>query len=460
MGNQIRCIIFDLDGVLCDCKTMHYESLNKCLEMLNPKYVIGREEHLSKYDGLNTKKKLEMLTAERGLPEVMHEHIYNVKQTFTQELIQEMQTDITMRLMLRKLKEDGYIIAVASNSIRQTLKLMLVKRGLLEYIDFYYSNEDVANPKPATEIYLRCMIKANVSPKETLILEDSIHGRRAAIASGAFLMGVKNTSDVTYNNIKSMIGNIQTHYEVGKEKWQDRNLNILIPLAGLGSRFQKAGYTFPKPLVEVKGKPMVQMVVDNLNIDAHYIFIVQKDHDEQYNLRTLLGLICPGSDVISIDGLTDGAACTTLAAKDFINNNDPLLIANSDQFLVYDSTDFMYSMVGDACDGGIITFTGTHPKWSFAEVNEKGIVTRVAEKDPISSHASTGVYYYAKGSDYVKYVEQMIQKEIMVNGEYYVCPVFNEAIADGKIIKNYHIDEFYGTGTPEDLNYFIQNYKE
>jgi HAD superfamily hydrolase (TIGR01509 family) len=459
--SQVKLIVCDYDGVLQDCKDMHYESLNKALLEYDPsgQYVIGREEHLSKYDGLNTTAKLKMLSREKGLIEAAHLLIYNAKQKYTRELINEMQVDVPMKLTLRKLKEDGYTIAVASNSIRDSLKMMLVKRGFMEYIDFYYSNEDVRHPKPSTEIYLKCMIKANVSPKETLILEDSQHGRRAALASGAHLMGVKNTSDVTYNNIKSMIGNIQTHFEKG-EKWQDKRLNVLIPLAGRGSRFEQAGYTFPKPLIEVHGKPMIQLVVENLNIDAHFIFVVQKDHYEKYNLRALLNLIAPGCDIIITDGITEGAACTTLLAKSLINNDEPLLLANSDQFLVWDSFDFMYSMIADSVDGGIVTFKNTHPKWSFAEVNKDGFVTKVAEKEPISDNASTGIYYYSKGSDYVTYAEFMISKNGRVNGEFYVCPVFNVAVTDGKKIKNYHIDEFYGIGTPEDLNYFINNYKK
>jgi len=456
--NTLKLIIFDYDGVLQDCKDMHYETLNKALLEFNPsgKYVIGREEHLSKYDGLNTKAKLELICREKGLDPLHRDIIFKLKQKYTRELINEMQVDIRMKLVLRKLKGEGYMIAVASNSIRDSLKMMLVKRGLIEYVDFYYSNEDVQHPKPATEIYLKCMIKANVSPKETLILEDSQHGRRAALASGAYLMGVKNTKDVTYDNIKSMIGSIQTHFEKG-EKWQDKRTNVLIPMSGNGSRFSKAGYTFPKPLIEVgNGNPMIKVVVDNLNLDCHFIFICQKEHYEKYNLRTLLNLITPGCDIILVDHVTEGAACSSLLAKDLINNDNPLVIANSDQFLDgFDSFDFMYSSIDDNVDGNIVVFDSVHPKWSFAELDENGCVKRVAEKMPISSLATAGVYYFSKGSDYVKYAEQMISKNIRTNNEFYICPVYNEFIQDGKKIKTYHIDSMYGLGTPEDLQYFL-----
>ena len=231
-------------------------------------------------------------------------------------------------------------------------------------------------------------------------------------------------------------------------------MNVLIPMAGAGSRFQKAGYTFPKPLIEVNGKPMIQLVVENLNIDARHIFVVQKQHYEEYNLKHLLGLISPGCEIIQVEGMTEGAACTTLLAKEFIDNDEPLVFANSDQFLDWDSNEFMYSMEADEVDGGMLTFTATHPKWSFAKLDDEGFVSEVAEKKPISDIATAGIYYWKHGSDYVKYAEQMIENNIRFNNEFYVCPVFNEALAAGKKIKTFHFDGMWGIGTPEDLDYF------
>ena len=236
-------------------------------------------------------------------------------------------------------------------------------------------------------------------------------------------------------------------------------MNVLIPMAGAGSRFEQAGYTFPKPLIEVKGKPMIQLVVDSLNIDARHIFVVQESHYEKYNLKHLLNLISPNCEVVCVNGVTEGAACTTLLAKKFIDNNEPLVFANSDQFLDWDSNEFMYSMEADEIDGGMLTFTATHPKWSFAKLNDDGFVTEVAEKKPISDIATVGVYYWKRGADYVKYAEQMIRENIRVNNEFYVCPVFNEAIKDGKKIKTFHFDGMWGIGTPEDLDIFNKEYK-
>ena len=241
------------------------------------------------------------------------------------------------------------------------------------------------------------------------------------------------------------------------KKWKDENLNVLIPMAGAGSRFTDAGYTFPKPLIEVRGKSMIQVVVDNIGLDANYHFVVQKEHREKYNLDTMLNLIAENCKVIEVDGLTEGAACTALLAKKFINTNQPLFFANSDQWVDWDPVEFMYKMQETKSDGGIVTFEANHPKWSFAKTNNDGIVTEVAEKKPISTNATVGYYYWKHGSDFVKYAEEMIEKNIRVNNEFYVCPVYNQEIEDGKIIRISRAKAMWGLGTPEDLDYYVKN---
>jgi dTDP-glucose pyrophosphorylase len=302
------------------------------------------------------------------------------------------------------------------------------------------------------------MSMMGVLPEETLIVEDSPHGLLAASRSRANVLRVDSPKDLVISKIICKLD--ETKHIMNIPKWQGGKMNILIPMAGAGSRFQQAGYTFPKPLIDVDDKPMIQVIVDNLNIEATYIFVVQKEHREKYNLDTLLNLITPGCKIVEVDGITEGAACTTLLAKEYINNDAPLVMANSDQFLEWDSNEFMYKMIEHKVDGGIVTFTATHPKWSFAKLDDNGYVTEVAEKNPISDLATVGVYYWAKGSDYVKYAEQMIEKNVRVNNEFYVCPVFNEAIGDGKQIKTFHIEKMWGLGTPEDLKYYIENYKK
>jgi dTDP-glucose pyrophosphorylase len=307
------------------------------------------------------------------------------------------------------------------------------------------------------------MTAMNALPKDTIIIEDSHIGRQGALDSGAHLLAVENAKEVNSEHMMQRIYDLMNTIEGTSKKslpWRDNKLNVLIPMAGAGSRFAQAGYTFPKPLIEVRGRPMIQVVVENLNIEANYIFIVQREHFEKYNLKYLLNLIAPNCKIVQVDGITEGAACTTLLAKEFIDNDAPLVMANSDQFVEWNSNECLYAFSADNIDGGIITFEATHPKWSYAKLGEDGFVNEVAEKRPISNLATVGIYYWSHGSDYVKYAEQMISKNIRTNNEFYVAPVFNEAIEDDKKIRVKNIEKMWGIGTPEDLNYFLDNYKK
>ena len=451
---MVKLIIFDLDGVLVEAKNIHFEALNKALAQ----YAITWEEHLSVYDGLKTNQKLEMLHERKGLPKEYFKGIWSNKQKYTLEALSDLKESNQLKVCMSNLVGSGYKIACCSNSVRKTVLIVLAKLGIIEYFDLIISNEDVKNSKPHPEMYWKAISEMEVLPEETLIIEDSPYGLLAASRSKAYVLRVTSPEEITYNNIFKTIQQLNNNKHTSMPKWQDKKLNILIPMAGAGSRFEQAGYTFPKPLIEVKGKPMIQVVVDNLNIDANFIFLVQKSHREKYNLDTLLNLITPGCKIIEVDGLTEGSAVTTLLAKEYINNDNPLILANSDQFIEWDSNEFMYKMTEQNVDGGILTFNATHPKWSFARVDDNGYVTEVAEKNPISNIATVGVYYWAKGSDYVKYAEQMISKNIRTNNEFYICPVFNEAVGDGKKVKTFNINKMWGLGTPEDLNYYLEHY--
>ena len=448
----MKLIIFDLDGVLVEAKNIHFDALN---EALGPKYSIEWNEHLSKYDGLKTNQKLEMLTKEKGLPTELYKQVWDEKQHLTLKKLSDLKPSTQLQVCISSLVDQGYKIACCSNSIRKTVLTVLSKLGIIEYFDLILSNEDVKNSKPHPEIYWKAISMVGCLPEETLIIEDSPFGLLAASRSKSHVMRVESPKDITYNNIYKHLNN-QVNMT---PKWKNEKLNVLIPMAGAGSRFEQAGYTFPKPLIEVNGKPMIQVVIENLNLDANYIYVVQKAHREKYNLDTLLNLLTPGCKIVETDGLTEGAACTALLAKDYIDNDNPLFFANSDQFVEWDSNEFMYKMQETDADGGIVSFTATHPKWSFAKVDENGLVTEVAEKNPISDIATVGYYFWKYGSDFVKYAEQMIEKNIRVNNEFYVCPVFNQAIQDYKEIRTFNTTGMWGLGTPEDLNYYLENHK-
>jgi HAD superfamily hydrolase (TIGR01509 family) len=453
---MIKLIVFDLDGVLIEAKQFHYEALNDALNLHVPNCNISWNEHLSKYDGLKTKQKLEMLSQEKGLDRDLHNIVWDEKQRITNEKLKSITPNPNLVNLLKKLSEDGFKIACCSNSIRKTVLTVLSKLDIIEYFDQILSNEDVKNSKPHPEIYWKVISEMGVIAEETLIVEDSPYGLLAASRTHAPILRVKSPKEVNIENLYKKLDKLNDKFKMKKPKWNDETLNVLIPMAGAGSRFEKAGYTFPKPLIDVEGDPMIKVVSENLNIKANYIYIVQKSHREKYNLDTLLGLVSPGCKIVEVEGITEGAAITTLLAKKYIDNDNPLVMANSDQFIEWDSNEFMYKMSETDCDGGIVTFKSTHPKWSFAKVDKSGLVSEVAEKNPISDIATVGVYYWKKGSDYVKYAEQMIQKNLRVNNEFYVCPVFNEAIQDKKEIRTFEISKMLGLGTPEDLNTYLR----
>lgn len=455
---KYKLIIFDLDGVLVDAKHIHYQALNDAIENIaGAQYTISLEEHLHAYDGLKTYQKLELLTKNKFLDTNLHKKIWNKKQETTLDEFRKIKSNQNLIKIFEFLKSENVLIACCSNSIKRSVLLALSKLNIIEYFNYIVSNEDVKHSKPHPEMYWKVMAQAGVLPEETLIVEDSPPGLLGASRTRANIFRVKNTNDLTYDNFLLKYKSDKNMQQI--PKWQDEKLNVLIPMAGAGSRFEQAGYTFPKPLIDVNRRPMIQVVVENLNIDANFIFVVRKEHRKKYNLDSVLSLIAPNCKIIETDGLTEGAACTVLLAKEYINNENPLILANSDQFVEWNSNEFMYKMHEQNLDGGILTFESTHPKWSYAKITSDGFVSEVAEKKPISNIATVGIYFWKHGSDFVKYAENMIAKNIRVNNEFYVCPVFNEAILDNKKIKTFNIEKMWGIGTPEDLKTFLENYK-
>jgi NDP-sugar pyrophosphorylase family protein len=238
-------------------------------------------------------------------------------------------------------------------------------------------------------------------------------------------------------------------------------LNIVIPMAGAGSRFSSAGYSLPKPLIPVNGVPMIQVVINNLRPaqNHRFIFICQNEHIKAYGLIDRLYEWSPGSIIIGIDGLTEGAACTVLKARDYINSEDPLMIANSDQYIDSNINDYLDRIKSRNLAGLIMTMKASDPKWSFVGLNDEEIVLRVVEKEVISDEATVGIYNFSQGSDFVRAAELMIQKNMRVNNEFYVAPVYNELISNGYRVGILNIGKeaegMYGLGTPSDLDLFL-----
>lgn len=239
-------------------------------------------------------------------------------------------------------------------------------------------------------------------------------------------------------------------------------LNIVIPMAGRGSRFSEAGYEDPKPLIPIHGRPMIQWVIKNLTptTEHRFIFIVQSEHLARYDLEQQLKTWAPGSIVIALDQITDGAARTVLMARDYVNNAQPLVIANSDQWIDADINIFLGGMLTGLIDGTIMTMTANNPKWSYVALDEAGFARHVVEKEVISDLATVGIYGFTRGSEFVMAADSMIGENFKVNNEFYVAPAYNWLIAQGKKVNTFSVgseaDGMYGLGIPADLKIFSE----
>ena len=237
-------------------------------------------------------------------------------------------------------------------------------------------------------------------------------------------------------------------------------MNIVVPMAGEGKRFVEQGFTDPKPLLRINNKSMIQLSIESLNLDGNYTFIVRSEHNKRYGLSSYLKSLVGQCNIIEVNKTTEGAACTVLLAERFINNSNPLMIVNSDQYIRWNSSNFLEEMSLDYLDGCILSFANNSPKWSYLLLDDNNLVTKVVEKEVVSDLATVGIYFWKKGNEFVKSTQKMITKNIRTKGEFYVAPSYNEMIGEGKIVGHYPVDEMYGTGTPEDWKRFVSDFSK
>jgi dTDP-glucose pyrophosphorylase len=242
-------------------------------------------------------------------------------------------------------------------------------------------------------------------------------------------------------------------------------MNVLILMAGSSEPFQQAGYQFPKPLIEIGAKPLVQLVIEELkpllDQNAQPIFIVRAADDERFHISSVIKLLEPGARIIEMKNETSGAACTALLAVDLIGNSTPLLLVNGDQLVTSNLKDIIKGFQRKNLDGGIIVFEDIHPRWSFVKCDNKGLVIEAAEKRPISNMATAGIYYFKTGADFCDAAKSMILKDASVAGKFYVCPVYNELIIkDRKIgVSRIRKDQYISLATPQGVQSYQQELK-
>ena len=456
--SNIKLLIFDLDGVLLDCKHIHENAFLNTWNNLYEWSPITHTFHDKHLDGRNTYGKIEYLEKHFNI-KVDSKKIYTEKQRYTKEELLSYNYPTKFKEIFESLKQQNILLACASNSIRETVELVLNKLNIYKYFDLILTNEDVVKPKPFPEIYNRVMSTLDILPENTIIFEDSPIGLEAANKSGANVIKVKDSVDL---NLLFILNSIEQKmqfrpYEVDPN-WK---LRIVVPMAGEGSRFRVEGYNISKPFIPIQNKPMILWVLDNfkskypeLQSRIEYHLCVRSEYANQFN--DLSGLI-----IHSIPNLTEGPACTVLHIKDYINDEYPILMANSDQYLEWDFDEFIEASLNPYYDGCISTFyqpDSNDLKWSYAKINENGIVTKVAEKEYISSNATTGIYFWKSARNFIKHAETMIHKNDRVKNEFYVGPVYNYAIQDNNNIRILDCKKMWGLGVPADLKKFISDY--
>jgi HAD superfamily hydrolase (TIGR01509 family) len=469
---MIKNIVFDLDGVIFDGVKFHKDMFMNAVFNIKPDININEEFHALYLNGLSTRQKLGVLY-ERGLiTKEESDKINMIKIQYTSDGLNKIIIkNKSIKGIILKLKKMNYKLFCVSNSIRDTCNIILKKMDIYDQFNDIISNEDVKTPKPSPEPYLHLFNKLGLIPGECVILEDSHHGREAAYTSGAYVIPIVDTKDVTLKKILTEIQKIDMC-----DPYREQHVNIVVPMAGHGSRFSKAGYSVPKPFIKVFGKPMIQWVIENIkpsdetygktevktHIIPHFHFIAQTEHLKHYDLGKICKTVGVDYTITTVDKVTEGPACTVLLTKQYINNDLPLIIINSDQYVDWDVNNFYRCVLNPDIDGCINTFYQPNEKdikWSYTKLDDDGFVSEVAEKKYISSLATSGIYGWGRGKDFVRCAEEMITKGERVNNEFYVCPVYNYLIRGGGRVRTFDCKKLWGLGVPEDLEHFLQCYK-
>jgi beta-phosphoglucomutase-like phosphatase (HAD superfamily)/dTDP-glucose pyrophosphorylase len=448
-------ILFDLDGVLVDYKELHRDAFIQAWNTLCPDHSIDAIFHAEHLEARSTRQKLALLQ-EKLSPDAPIAAVSALKQEITQRLLATAPVFAATRASLQWAHDAGIPISCCSNSIRATVEASLQKLAPLEWFSCILSNEDVTSPKPDPEIYDTALQHLGISAEDALVLEDSVVGKAAARAAGLNVIDVVDPLDITPSYLRLL-----TEHRCLKPA---PLYNLVIPMAGLGSRFQVAGYTTPKPFLPVAGMPMFEQVLRNVIPPA--LFDLVSIHlilrEETVGLFQEAPAQFRNLHLHTVPALTEGAACTVLSVESIINTDAPLVIANSDQFLEWDAANFFRCLTHPDWQGVISTFyqpDARDLRWSYAATNSDGEVTRVEEKQYIGPLATTGIYGWARGSDFVRDARAMIAQNIRVKGEFYVCPVYNTGVERGLRIRTLNCHRMWGLGVPEDYEFFLANYK-
>ncbi len=436
-------IAFDLDGTLIDARDIHFECLNEALQSVGAG-TISFEEHIGRFDGLPTKEKLRMLLEEGRLGPYDVGRVVSEKDRLTAERIIPFEPNERLTELFVGLRVAGHMTAIVSNAKRSTI--VSVVHALHISPDCIVGGDDVAH-KPSPEGYERAMHECNETRHGTIILEDAPVGKAAARASGARVIPVFDPQQLTLSSVLGYISG-------------ETSIDVVMPMAGDGKRFQEHGFVPPKPLIDVAGRSMAAVAVNTLDIpEARHILLPRADHLASHpGMSAALKGLVRSAVIVPVPSLTQGQASTVLLARHLIGDR-PLVIANCDQSIVWDSDRALHWMISQDLDGLVLTFTCLVPdkRWSYVEIGTDGLVKRAAEKDPISSRALCGVFITLRGTDMIRAIDEMISADDRVNGEFYVSPALNRMVAWGRRIGEIPV-AFSSLGTPELLAEHLGNF--
>uniref|UniRef100_A0A6C0D058 Nucleotidyl transferase domain-containing protein n=1 Tax=viral metagenome TaxID=1070528 RepID=A0A6C0D058_9ZZZZ len=458
LSGKSKVIVFDLDGVLVESKEIHYIALNNAISSIaGDQFIIKRNEHEMIYDGLSTNQKLNILSQQKGLLHELHKKIWNLKQDITLELCKtDISEDKNIILTLTTLKSLGFAISVASNCIRASVIVLLQSIGIFDLIDAFFSNEDVIEPKPAPDIYIKAANAFGVSPTSIIVIEDSTKGFEAATRARANLIKVDGPHEITCEYLIPKI----IKYEKDKI-----DVNIIFPLAKAPHEFWISGCDInaievPLWLADSGGMPIIEVIIKNLNtscINPQFIFIVRSSHIKRFNLYSLFPKICEYAKCIIIPvEYTIGAVDSVLYASEYIDNSTPILI--SDGTVYFNWPESVYgidSLINQDCEGSILVHQSNDQNWSYVNLNnDNETVNSVSVRTVTSELACIGVYFWKNGYNFVNDAKKVMSKTTREWGVHYIVEVINESLQHNSKFNAINVPKFWMLRSIQEISQF------
>lgn len=451
---NIRLVVFDLDGVLVESRDLHYEALNKALEEgAGTQYVISREEHECVYDGLSTNQKLKMLEVAKGLPKDLHKVVWQKKQDYTESMVKAILKPTENILnAIKSLKKMCLPVCVASNCIRSSVKTILETVGLMPYVDVFLSNEDVENPKPAPDLYLKACATFGVPPGNTLVVEDSTKGFEAASRAGCNMLRVSNPNDVTEDSVKGRIRELETLTE---------DVTIVLPLSGPYPEIWQARETpeMPLYLTDIAGESVLELIGESLRsrrYNATYIFVVKESVAKAFDVEALCAKAVDYAPLKVVKVKTDTLSSihTILQTPpEYIPDNIPLLVADGHHLPVWKDGASLDDLLGSHADAAMTVLQSTDPRFSYVRLNTNSrssmdalskqgpnsVIEVTMGARPSSNLAASGLYYFKQASYFKKAAKAVIDANERWLGRFYSAQLFNEMVKDGKVTEALHL---------------------